>query len=226
MLSQISSLSLEGGGGPLGSLNPALCSPSPRWWSFCFWNWNRKVQRNATTVLLLAPCRVFSRPPQSVFILLAMHVEQPGILWGIREKNRKISHMTGVMGVGNLELCRTLWLKEDNLGMKFILIYTFKNYYSSLSFKKLKPIFLRVEVWSSLVAQSVKDLPKMRETQVRSLGWKDPLEKKTATHSSILAWKIPWTEEPGGLQSMGSQKTRTQLSNYTTTTNDAKLTRR
>ena len=92
--------------------------------------------------------------------------------------------------------------------MKFILIYTFKNYYSSLSFKKLKPIFLGVEVWSSLVAQSVKDLPKMWETQVRSLGWKDPLEKKTATHSSILAWKIPWTEEPGGLQSIGSQRVR------------------
>ena len=47
-----------------------------------------------------------------------------------------------------------------------------------------------------------------------------------ATYSGSLAWKIPWTEEPGGLQSMGSQKTRTQLSNYTTTTNDAKLTRR
>ena len=92
--------------------------------------------------------------------------------------------------------------------MKFILIYTFKNYYSSLSLKKLKPIFLGVEVWSSLVAQSVKDLPKMWETQVRSLGWKDPLEKKTATHSSILAWKIPWTEEPGGLQSIGSQRVR------------------
>ena len=47
----------------------------------------------------------------------------------------------------------------------------------------------------------------MQETQVRSLGQEDPLEKETATHSSILAWEIPWTEEPGGLQSMGSQRT-------------------
>ena len=51
----------------------------------------------------------------------------------------------------------------------------------------------------------VKNLPAMHETEVGSLGWKDPLEKGMETHSSILAWKIPWTEEPGGLQSMGSQ---------------------
>ena len=60
--------------------------------------------------------------------------------------------------------------------------------------------------WASLVAQMVKNLPAMQETWVQSLGWKDPLEKKMATYSSILAWKIPWTEEPGGLQSMGSQR--------------------
>ena len=56
------------------------------------------------------------------------------------------------------------------------------------------------------VAQTIKRLPTMRETQVRSLGWEDPLEKEMANHSSTLAWKIPWTEEPGRLQSMGSQK--------------------
>ena len=61
---------------------------------------------------------------------------------------------------------------------------------------------------ASLVAQSVKDLPAVQETWVRSLGWEDPLEKEMATHSSILAWKISWTEEPGGLQSMGSQRVR------------------
>ena len=60
--------------------------------------------------------------------------------------------------------------------------------------------------WVSLVAQTVKNLPAMRETWVRSLGWEDSLEKEMATHSSILAWKIPWTEKPGGLQSMGSQR--------------------
>ena len=58
----------------------------------------------------------------------------------------------------------------------------------------------------SLVGQMVKRLPTMWETWVRSLGWEDPLEKEMATHSSILAWKIPWTEDPGRLQSMGSQR--------------------
>ena len=61
-------------------------------------------------------------------------------------------------------------------------------------------------VWASLVAQRVKHLPVMRKTQVRSLDQGDPLEKEMATHSSVLAWRIPWTEEPGGLQSMGSQR--------------------
>ena len=58
---------------------------------------------------------------------------------------------------------------------------------------------------ASLVAQMVKNLPAMQETQVQSLGWEDPLETRMATHSSILAWKIPWMEEHGRLQSMGSQ---------------------
>ena len=59
---------------------------------------------------------------------------------------------------------------------------------------------------ASLVAQSVKNLPAVQETQVQSLGWEDPLEKEMATHSSIIAWKISWTEEPSGLQSMGLQR--------------------
>ena len=59
---------------------------------------------------------------------------------------------------------------------------------------------------ASLVAQMGKNLPAMQKTQVWSLGWEDPLEKEMATHSHILAWKIPWMEEPGGLQSMGSQR--------------------
>ena len=56
------------------------------------------------------------------------------------------------------------------------------------------------------MAQTVKNLPARQETRVQSLGWEDPLEKEMATHSSILAWEIPWTEEPGRLQSMGSQR--------------------
>ena len=60
--------------------------------------------------------------------------------------------------------------------------------------------------WASLMAQRLKRLPAMRETWVWSLDREDPLEKEMATHSSILAWRIPWIEEPGGLQSMGSQR--------------------
>ena len=61
---------------------------------------------------------------------------------------------------------------------------------------------------ASLVAQRLKHVPPMQETWVRSLGQEDPLEKEMVTHSSILAWRIPWMEEPGRLQSMGSQRVR------------------
>ena len=61
---------------------------------------------------------------------------------------------------------------------------------------------------ASLVAQTVKRLSTVRETQVRALGWEDPLEKEMAIHSRTIAWKIAWTEEPGRLQSMGSQRVR------------------
>ena len=69
-------------------------------------------------------------------------------------------------------------------------------------------ILLKVSVWklTSLVAQTVKRLSTMQETRVRSLGWEDPLEKEMAIYSRNIAWKIPWAEEPGRLQSMGSQR--------------------
>ena len=105
------------------------------------------------------------------------------------------------------------------------------------------PCSLQVESWNvrlfavatsisrdSLVAQMVKRLPVMRETWVRSLGRDDPLEKEMATHSSILAWKIPWTEEPGRLQSMGLQRVRhdwateLNINIYQWNTVDAKVT--
>jgi len=60
--------------------------------------------------------------------------------------------------------------------------------------------------FASLVDHMVKNLPVMQEMQVQSLGWEDPLEKQMATYSGILAWRIPWTGEPDGLQSMGSQR--------------------
>ena len=65
---------------------------------------------------------------------------------------------------------------------------------------------LHIVYIASLVAQRLQRLPAVRETRVQSLGREDPLEKGMATHSSMLAWRIPWTEEPGGLQSMGLQR--------------------
>ena len=72
-----------------------------------------------------------------------------------------------------------------------------------LTFFSIRP---KAHQWASLVAQMVKNLPALLESWVRSLVWEDPLEKEMATHSSILAWRIPWTDEPGGLQSTGSQR--------------------
>jgi len=66
-----------------------------------------------------------------------------------------------------------------------------------------------MSLFAYLVAQIVENLPALQETQIQSLGREDTLEKRRATHSSIFAWRIPWTEEPGGLQSMRSQKNRT-----------------
>ena len=73
------------------------------------------------------------------------------------------------------------------------------------NFNKFTRFFL-VYYWASLVAQMIKRLPAMRETQVQSPGREDPMEEEMVTHSSILAWKIPWTEGPGRLQSMGLRR--------------------
>ena len=78
-------------------------------------------------------------------------------------------------------------------------------------------VILLVSMAASLVAQMVKNLPEMQEIQVWSLCWEDPLEKEMATHSSIFAWRIPWTEEPSRLQSMGSQRVRHSWVSDTTT---------
>ena len=67
-------------------------------------------------------------------------------------------------------------------------------------------------LWDCLVAQMAKNLPAVRETRISSLGWESPLEKEMATYPSILAWRVPWTEEPGGLRSMELQKSGTRLS--------------
>ena len=86
--------------------------------------------------------------------------------------------------------------KVKHITMSICYLYDFKNL-TIYSYK-----------WAFLVAQMVKNLLAMQEAWVRSLSWEDPLEKEMTTHSSILAWKIPWTEEPGGLHPMGSQSAR------------------
>ena len=87
----------------------------------------------------------------------------------------------------------------------FFLVHFFKNYV------KIQ------KTWGSLVAQEIKNLPSVQENQVQSLGWEDPLEEGMATHSSILAWRILWTEEPGELQSMGLQRVRHDWATNTST---------
>ena len=80
-----------------------------------------------------------------------------------------------------------------------------KNKMHNLKFENYVLFSRLTEDWASLVAQMVKNPLAMQEAQAQSLGQENPLEKGMATHSSILAWRIPWAEEPGGLQSMGSQ---------------------
>ena len=76
-------------------------------------------------------------------------------------------------------------------------------------YSSVRKIIVRHVLGAGLVAQLLKDLPGMQVTWVRFLGWEDPLEKEVAPHSSILAWRIPWTEEPGRLLSMGLQESDT-----------------
>ena len=78
------------------------------------------------------------------------------------------------------------------------------------------PHFIGEQGEASLVAQTVKNLPAVQETGVWSLGGEDPLEKEMAAHSSILAWKTPWTEKPGGLQSWGHKESDTERLHFPT----------
>ena len=113
---------------------------------------------------------------------------------------------------------RSLWLqRQETFGVQshYFLSYSRRNYSRQLSstghcsvwkFHSLANYIPLQCIFASLVAQRLKHLPPMRVTRVWSLGREDPLEKEMATHSSILAWRIPWTEESGRLQSTGSQR--------------------
>ena len=82
----------------------------------------------------------------------------------------------------------------------------YSNYRTIAFISQASKVMLKTHQEATTVAQLVKNLPALWETWVRSLGWEDPLEKGKATHSSILAWRISWTEQPGRLQSLGSQR--------------------
>ena len=99
-------------------------------------------------------------------------------------------------------------VEETLEGLRFLQWLWGRDMGSSSYYAGIDSIFKPVLWWlgTSLVGQTVKNLPAMQETWVRSLAQEDPLGKGMATHSSILAWRIPWTEEPGGLQSMVSQR--------------------
>ena len=95
-------------------------------------------------------------------------------------------------------LANTKWLEKTNISQE--------NPGYSPGHKNVRWLLCIMWGYIQILSQTVKHLPAMQETQVCSLGWDDPLEKEMATHSSILAWKIPWTEDPGGLQSMELQR--------------------
>ena len=94
--------------------------------------------------------------------------------------------------------------------IKYIIVIIWANIYQINWFKENKIFNNSPSLWAFFVAQLVKNPPAMQETWILSLGWEDPMEEERITHSSILAWRIPWTEYPGRLQSMASHD-RTQL---------------
>ena len=121
-----------------------------------------------------------------------------------REEDSPEAHLPGVRGCrGNTVISRSSpAFAEKGLSLSLLLRKTI------FTTSDLQNVAKYVPRGASLMAQTVKNLPAMQETQVRSLDGEDPLEIGMTTHSSILSWKIPWTEEPGGLQSMGWQRLR------------------
>ena len=100
------------------------------------------------------------------------------------------------------------WYYLESVSVHLCILSILKSSHFFFTFKILNLQLFGSYIWESLVAQTVKCLPAKQDTWVRSLGQEDSLEKDMATHSSTIAWKIPWTEESGGLQSMGLQRVR------------------
>ena len=103
-------------------------------------------------------------------------------------------------------------LKDEKIPQDIRRILAIEDVQIIMNFRQIRNIFFRISIFeifhaTYLVARMVKNLPSVQETWVRSLDWEDPLEKEMVTHSNVLAWEIPWTEEPGGLQSMAKSQT-------------------
>ena len=132
-------------------------------------------------------------------------VQNWGLFWTWGEQRCDVSIFSGVLRKRNLNLAKRiifLRLRKKNACVEHA-------FSEMLSYDQL------CVLWASPVAQMVKNPPAMWETWVQSLGWEDPLEEGEATHSSILAWRIPWTEEPGGLCMVhGVTESWTQLSDW------------
>ena len=134
----------------------------------------------------------------------------------MRNLDLGLSKVTAFQGTAKMPNKKTK--VESFAGAKFIMVDRFNQSQASENVaERMSRIFtillvcrfaLRFYLWAFLVAQMVRNLPSMRETWLQFLGWEDPLEKGTTTESSILTWRNPRTEEPGKLQSMGSQRVR------------------
>ena len=165
------------------------------------WKWKEKVKSLSRVWLLATPrTAAYQAPPSIGFSRQCVPVGKPLYIY-MRE---------GPIGYSKVEAncfskCNLRYTSTNSL----TILYTIKHICSFPGFstkkkKSTSAVFFLIFPGGSMV----KRLPTIRETQVWSLGWEDPLEKKMATHSSTLAWKIPWTEERGRLQSMGSQRVR------------------
>ena len=118
------------------------------------------------------------------------------------------------LGCNTMYISKLIYLKNVQIQRRFprvliekliLLRWLWQIFLASMSWTEINLFLI---VWVSLVTQMVNNLPAMQETRVLSIGWKDPPEKGIVSYSSSFAWRIPWTKEPGGIQSMGSQRVR------------------
>ena len=185
------------------------------------------VQQSLGTSVLVFPKRIWSWETHLRNCLTVTGIHPPPLGWGLESVNTAWKNLHDLAGLASTIYrhsssrywqCSLKWLSRYGVYItttwpapRFGLIKSHKVSSQPTQWLWWTPQFWNPLLmgWASLIAQLVKNLPGMQETWVRFMGWEDPLEKEMAIHFSILAWKIPWTEEPGGLQSMGSQESDT-----------------